>query len=113
MTFALLSKYVGKQYIDNTSNENTILDPYFFSDFRLGFKWNTNFIKEIGVTILVRNIFNAKFSTNAWTYRYATKLYDERSYDPYTQLEGDDIYNKTGFYPQAGINYLLGLSFTF
>jgi iron complex outermembrane receptor protein len=113
LTFALLGKYVGKQFIDNTSNENTILDAYFFSDFRINFKLETKLIKEIGITLLVRNLFDSRYSTNAWTYRYISKYYDGRADDPYTRLEGEDIYNLTGFYPQAGINYLLGLSFTF
>ncbi len=113
LTFALLGKYISKQYIDNTSNENTILDPYFFSDFRINFKLKTKFVKEIGFTLLVRNIFDSKYSTNAWTYRYNSKNYDGRVDDPHTRLEGGNIYNLTGFYPQAGRNYLLGLSFGF
>jgi iron complex outermembrane recepter protein len=113
LTFALLGKYVGKQFIDNTSNENTTLDPYFFSDFRIKFKIETKFINEIGITLLVRNLFDSKYSTNAWTYRYFSESYDGRPDDPYTRLEGKDFYNLTGFYPQAGRNYLLGLSFTF
>lgn len=113
LTFALLGKYISKQYIDNTSNENTILDPYFFSDFRINFKLNTKIVNEIEFTLLVRNIFDSKYSTNAWTYRYISENYDGRADDPYTRLEGGDVYNLTGFYPQAGINFLLGVSFTF
>ncbi len=110
---ALLGKYVGKQYIDNTSNENTVLDPYFFSDLRLSFNVKTKFVKEIGMTFLIRNLLDSKFSTNAWTYRYLSAGYDGRGDDPYTRLEGNDIYNLTGFFPQAGRNYLFGLSFKF
>ena len=75
LTFALLGKYVGKQFIDNTSNENTVLDAYFFSDFRVNFKIKTKAIKEIGITLLVNNVFDAKFSTNAWTYRYISEFF--------------------------------------
>ena len=113
LTFALLGKYVGKQFIDNTSNENTVLDPYFFSDFRINFKIKTKAINEIGITLLVNNVFGSKFSTNAWTYRYISEFYDGRPDDPYTRYEGDGVYNLTGFYPQAGINYLLGVNFAF
>ena len=111
--FALLGKYVGKQFIDNTSNENTVLDAYFFSDFRVNFKIKTKAIKEIGITLLVNNVFDAKFSTNAWTYRYISEFYDGRPDDPYTRYEGEGVYNLTGFYPQAGINYLLAVNFAF
>jgi iron complex outermembrane recepter protein len=110
---ALLGKYVGKQYIDNTSNENTILDPYFFSDLRLSFNIKTKFVKEIGMIFLVRNLFDNQFSTNAWTYRYESAGYDGRPDDPYTRLESGSTYNLTGFYPQAGRNFLFGLNFKF
>lgn len=112
-TVALLGKYVGQQYIDNTSNENTVLDPYFFSDLRLSFNIKTKFIKEIGMTLLVRNLLDSKFSTNAWTYRYQSAGYDGRPDDPTTRLESGSQYNLTGFYPQAGRNFLFGLNFSF
>ena len=110
---SLLSKYVGKQFIDNTSNDNTVLDAYFFSDIRLGYTLQTKFLKEIGLTLLVRNIFDARFSTNAWTYRYISEGYDGRADDPHTRLEQGATYNLTGFYPQAGRNFLLGLTLKF
>ena len=110
---SLLSKFVGKQFLDNTSNENTALDSYFFSDIRLGYSIKTKFIKEVGLTFLVRNVFDAKFATNAWTYRYISEGYDGRPDDPHTRLEQGATYNLTGFYPQAGRNYLLGLQFKF
>ncbi len=113
LKIALLGKHVGQQYIDNTSNENTILDSYFFMDMRINFNIQTKFIKEIGLTFMVRNLLDTRFSSNAWTYRYRSAGYDGRPDDPYTRLEGDNVYNLTGFYPQAGRNYLFGLSFNF
>ena len=113
LDISLLSKYVGKQFIDNTSNDNTALDAYFFSDIRLGYTIQTKFLKEIGLTLLVRNIFDAQFSTNAWTYRYISEGYDGRADDPHTRLEQGATYNLTGFYPQAGRNFLLGLTLKF
>ncbi len=110
---ALAGKYIGKQFIDNTSNENTVLDPYFFSDLRLSFNIKAGFIENIGLTFLVRNLFDSKFSTNAWTYRYKSEGYDGRPDNPNTRLEEGAYYNLTGFFPQAGRNYLLGLSFDF
>ncbi len=110
---SLLSKYVGQQFIDNTSNENTALDSYFFSDLRLGYSFKTKFIKEVELTFLLRNLFDSKFSTNAWTYRYISEGYDGRGDDPSTRLEQGATYNLTGFYPQAGRNFLLGLRLNF
>lgn len=113
LTFSLSGKYVGEQFIDNTSNENTKLDSYFYSDFRIGYTFKTKWIEEFGITLLVRNVFDARYSTNAWTYRYRSAGYDGRPDDPFTRLESDAYYNLTGFYPQAGRNYLLGVNLGF
>ena len=111
---SLLGKFVGKQYLDNTGNENTTLDPYFFANLRLRYETkNTGFAKNFAATLMVRNLFDARYVTNGWTYRYRSAGYDARPDDPYARLEGNDVYNLTGLYPQAGINLLGGLSFTF
>ncbi|MEL7020872.1 MAG: TonB-dependent receptor [Bacteroidota bacterium] len=108
-----LGKYVGAQFLDNTSNEQAKLDPYFFSDVRLNYTWQTKFVSEIGVTLLVRNLFDARFSTNGWNYRYVSADYDGRPDDPYIELESGDTYHYQGFFPQAGRNFLLGVNLKF
>lgn len=98
LSLTLSNKYVSKQYIDNTSDESNVIDPYFFTNARLNFNWRPGFAKEIGVTLLVQNVFDAMYETNAWSYRY---IYDES-----TLID-------RGFYPQAGVNYVLGLRMGF
>ena len=41
------SRYVGKQYIDNTSSEERILDPYFINDLRISYAFYPQFMDEI------------------------------------------------------------------
>lgn len=113
LTLGVNTKYVGKQFIDNTSNQNTSLPSYTFSDFRVSYTFRTTFIEEIGLTLLVRNLFDAKYISSAWTYRYISAGYDGRPDDPSTRLEQGDTYNLTGYYPQAGRNFLLGLTLNF
>ena len=113
LSFGLSTKYVGEQFIDNTSNQNTSLPAYSFTDFRVGYSIKTSFVEEIGLTLLVRNIFDAQYISSAWTYRYFSAGYDGRADDPSTRLEQGDTYNLTGYYPQAGRNFLLGLTLRF
>ncbi|MFK7771394.1 MAG: TonB-dependent receptor [Saprospiraceae bacterium] len=113
LNISLSGKYVSEQFLDNTSNRNTMLDAFFYSDLRIGYSIQTKWVKEIGITFLVRNIFDAKYSNNGWTYRFESKGYDGRDDDPYTRLENDSTYNLTGFFPQAGRNYLLGVNLKF
>ncbi|MEM6964622.1 MAG: TonB-dependent receptor [Bacteroidota bacterium] len=113
LSFGLSTKHVGSQFIDNTSNENTKLDAYTYSDFRIAYTLKTNWIEEIGLTLLFKNIFNVNYNAFAWTYRYRSAGYDARPFDPYARLENENIYNLTGFFPQAGRNFLLGVNLKF
>lgn len=98
LTFNLTGKYVGKQYIDNSGDTSNALDPYFFSDIGVKYSVQTKDLKDISLRLLVRNITDNLYETNAWSYRYQF---------------GNDTLVDQGFYPQAGINYLLGLSVSF
>ncbi|MBN1251035.1 MAG: TonB-dependent receptor, partial [Bacteroidales bacterium] len=45
LNIALISKFVDKQYIDNTSNENRMLDAYFVNNIKLDYSIETKIIK--------------------------------------------------------------------
>ena len=113
LNISLSGKHVGEQFIDNTSNKNTILDAYTIGDFQIMYELNPPFMESISFNLLVNNIFDKKYAANAWTYRYISEFYDGRIDDPYTRLEGGNMYNLTGFFPQAGRNFLLGMTVRF
>jgi iron complex outermembrane receptor protein len=95
---SLVSNYVGKQYIDNTSNEDRALDAYFLNDIRLMYTLRTALVKEISFHLQVNNIFSVNYETNAWVYRYV-----------YGGQEGVI----DGYFPQAPINYFVGVGLKF
>jgi len=94
----LSTRYVGKQYIDNTSSEERKLDPYLVNDLRISYTIYTKFLKEIDLHVLVANLLDAQYETNAWIYRYYTEG-REQSMD--------------GYYPQAGIHVMAGIRLHF
>jgi iron complex outermembrane recepter protein len=113
-------KYVGKQYLDNSSNENTVLNAYNYSNLQLFY--STNFtnkpsksltIKSLTIKLLIANVFNQKYVNNGWTYRFTSPNYDPRADDNYARSEGNNVYNLSGFFPQAGRYYSLGASIDF
>jgi iron complex outermembrane recepter protein len=85
-----LSKYVGKQYLDNTSNDARSLNAYFVNDIRLAYRWHPTFVKEINLSLLVNNILDEEYESNGFTYGY---------------LAGEE-FRENFFYPQAGINFM-------
>lgn len=92
------SKYVSRQFIDNTSNNKRSLNPYFVNNLNLSYSLNLKKVKEILFKISINNVFNEKYETNAWVYRYTT---------------GGSEYAMDGYFPQAGTNFLIGVSFGF
>lgn len=98
LDLSLLSKYVGKQYLDNTSNESRKLNPYFVNDIRLAYIWKPRFAEELGLTLLINNVFNELYESNGYTYAYVSE----------GKVAADNAY-----YPQAGTNVLVGLRLRF
>ncbi|MFC0603186.1 TonB-dependent receptor [Winogradskyella pulchriflava] len=102
---ALLSKYVGEQYMSNTEAKSSKLDSYFINDLNINYTLKTKSVFDsIVFTGLVNNIFNEKYISNGYYYTY-----DDTWSDPnaVTTIEG------AGFYPQATTNFLVGMTLNF
>jgi iron complex outermembrane receptor protein len=102
---SLYSKFVGEQYMANIDSEGSKLESYFVNDLNVSYEFKPKTIfKSILVSALVNNIFNLKYVSNGYFYTYD----DDYSNPPaITTIEG------AGYYPQAGVNFLVGLSLKF
>ena len=98
LEFNFTSKYVGKQYLDNTQNESRSIDAYWINDVRLAYGIDDVIFDRIEFNLLVNNIFNAMYSSNGYTYSYGAN---------------HDIITENFYYPQAGTNFLVGLNLIF
>jgi len=85
-----LSKYVGKQYLNNNENDNLVLANYFINDLRLNYQIIPKGMKGIGFSLLVNNLLDMKYSSNGAAY-------------------GSTPY----YYPQAGRNFMVMMTFKF
>ncbi len=109
----LANKYVGKQYLDNTSNERASLDGYYYADARVSVQFSPKWAKEIGLNFQLNNLFNNLYSANGWVYRFRSAGYNPIPDDPYV-VEGEgDRYNMIGYFPQATRNVLASLQIRF
>jgi iron complex outermembrane receptor protein len=94
----LLTKYVGKQFLDNTSKNSRSIDSYFINDLRVSYIIKPSFMREMSVSLLANNIFDVAYSSNGYTYGYRG---------------GATEYRQNFYYPQAGRNYLLMVALRF
>jgi len=107
---AFISKYVGKQYLDNSSNlnppgyaasdptSNRYLNGYLVNGVRLSYNFSVKDVKNIGISLLVNNIFSEKYESNGATY---------------PDIESGKVVNYNYFFPQAPVNFLVGLNLKF
>jgi len=98
LEFELSTKYVGKQFMDNTSNEDRSLPAYTYSNLRIGYTWDPTFLGKVKLNGIVYNLFDAKYSSNGYTY---------------SDVVGKDVVTENFLYPQAGIHFMLGLNVEF
>lgn len=92
LELSLLNKYVGNQFIGNFDSEVTKLKSYNVVDFNAHYEIKPkSLFKSIVFKGLINNIFNLKYVSNAYLY-------------------GD---SSVSYYPQAGINFLAGMTLKF
>ena len=102
---SFLSKFVSEQYMGNIDSNRSKLDAYFVNDLNINYEWKLNKgIQSIVFSSLVNNIFNLEYESNGYFYTYDDDWSNPGST---TTMEG------TGYYPQAGINFLLGVNLKF
>ena len=94
----LTTKYVGKQYLDNTGNDARKLDAYFLNDILLQYRFSFSCCKEIALKFAVYNLFDEKYESNGYTYGY---------------IYGGAPVQENFYYPQAGRNWLGGVTVGF
>lgn len=97
-TTDLTTKYVSKQYLDNTQDDARSLDAYLVNDLSLSYKLTSlAFAKAITGTLQISNILDAEYETNGYTYGYI--------------WGGEQRVNY--YYPQAGTNFLFQIKWEF
>ena len=92
---SLLSKYVGKQYMDNTQNNNRKLNDYYVQDIRALYTAHNFLFKEWNFILQINNIFNKKYEPNGYTYPY---------------FYNGSLINDNYYYPMAGTNFMFSVN---
>ncbi|MBT0552463.1 TonB-dependent receptor [Riemerella anatipestifer] len=85
----LTQQYIGRQYLDNTQNKNYSLSDYFLADVNAKYNLKLN-RTNIDFSLLINNLFNRKYANNGYVW-------------------APDAY----FFPQAGTNFMFGMSIKF
>ncbi len=95
---SFIGKYVGKQYLDNTQDENRKLDAFYTQDARLIYTINKGCLKELNIILQANNLFNKMYEPNGYTFSY---------------YYGGSLTTENYYFPMAGMNFMIGVNMKF
>ena len=98
MDVKLISKYVGRQFLDNTSRKDRSLDPYFLQDLQFNYQFKPKELKSIEMILQINNVWNKLYAPNGYTYSY---------------IYNNEISKNNYYYPMAGSNIMFGINLNF
>lgn len=96
---SLNGKYVGKQYLDNTSDDSKSVPSYFVAGASALKSFELKNDRFIDLRFFADNIFNKKYFSNGWIYS--------------ARFLNGTSYTEEGLYPQAEINFTFKVSLRF
>lgn len=85
------TKFVGRQYLDNTSDINRSIKSYSYSSLAISYSLKHVLFNEIVFGLQINNIFNAMYVNNGYTFSY---------------IYGGQTTTENFYYPQAGTNVM-------
>ena len=95
LTLSLISKYVSRQYLDNTSRTSRSLDPFFYENARLVWTVPQPLFKQLQVVIMAYNIFNALYEPNGYSSSY---------------ISNQQVVTSNFYFPAAPVNYMASVN---
>jgi iron complex outermembrane receptor protein len=95
---SLISKQVGRQYLDNTSQKSRSLNPYYLQDIRLSYVMTHKICKETNIILQLNNVFNKRYEPNGYSFSY---------------IYGGEVSTENCYFPMAGFNFMLGVNLKF
>ena len=99
LEFSLLSKYVSKQYMDNTQSRERMLSDYYVQDARAIYTIKNFLFSEWNITGQVNNVFNRKYEANGAAYPGIAN--------------GFGAYNDNYYSTAAGTNFMVAVNVRF
>ena len=92
---SLMGKYVGRQYLDNTSKRSRSLHDYYIQDLRFNYDFQVRQFKLVQLFVQVNNVFSTKYEANGYSFSY---------------VYGGRLATENFYYPMATVNFMAGLN---
>jgi len=94
----LQNKYVGAQYLDNTSSNDRKIDAYNVMNFKVLYNIKVKKHNQVSLGFTINNLTNKSYISNGYGYAY---------------LEGGQLQSANGYFPQARRFFMFNIGVTF
>jgi iron complex outermembrane receptor protein len=91
----LSTRYVSRQFMDNTGRKDRSLDPFFVQDLQWNHTIQPKRLKSLELILQMNNIWNALYAPNGYTYSY---------------FYSGELIRNNFYYPMAERNFMAGIS---
>ena len=91
----VVSKYVARQYLDNTTQQSRSLNPYYTQDVRLSYVMEKKLFKAVTFIAQLNNIFSKKYEPNGYSFSY---------------IYGGTLNTENFYFPMAPFNCMVGVN---
>jgi iron complex outermembrane receptor protein len=91
----LSTKSAGRQFLDNTGNISRSIEPWNIFYLRGTYRWHFRNLKDLSVFFMVNNLFNQQWESHGYSFGY---------------ISGGGRIQENFYFPQAGRNFLTGIS---
>ncbi len=98
LTVLFITKYVGRQYLDNTQTNSRSLNPYLINDIIFQYTIPAKGFKNCNLAVMINNLGNQKYTSNG--YSFSGMINNSRK-------------DFNFVYPQAGTNVLVRVEMGF
>ncbi|HEY5461763.1 MAG TPA: TonB-dependent receptor plug domain-containing protein [Hanamia sp.] len=89
------SKYVGRQFLDNTTHFSRSVNPYFVENLKFSYALLKKIGKEIDFIFQINNLFNNKYESTGYTYNY---------------ISGGELTVENYYFPMALTNFMAAIN---
>ena len=93
------SRYVSRQFLDNTQSQSRSIDPYWVNDLKFSYGFaNVPFVRNITASLQLNNVLNEKYVSNGYTFGW---------------IAGGEQQHFNYYFPQAERSVLMNLNVRF
>ena len=95
---SLISKYVGRQFLDTTGMKSRSLNAYYVQDVKLNYTIKGKALKAVDLILQLNNVFSKKYEPNGYSFSY---------------IYGGALTTENYYFPMATFNVMAGVNINF